>query len=163
MSTTAVRLLFVSGTLAVLSACTSPPHPPAVTSSVPVEPACERQSDSRLVGNWYMTRKLSGVAGDMQTLLTLQADGKMRQQTRVKSGRNIRSELRETGCWSSADGRLTTRVTRSNGELVDVDDPIYRSIYRVEKIDARRMTLREDKPGTRSVTGERKPDSYRLP
>lgn len=110
-----------------------------------------------------MTRKLSGVAGEMQTLLTLQADGRMRQQTRVKSGRNIRSELRETGCWSSASGRLTTRVTRSNGELVDVDDPIYRSIYRVEKIDARRMTLREDKPGARPVTGERKPDSYRLP
>ena len=160
MSITAVRLLFVSGTLAVLSACTSPTQPDAVKPSVPVEPICERQSDSRLVGNWYMTRKLSGVAGEMQTL---QADGKMRQQTRVKSGRNIRSELRETGCWSSADGRLTTRVTRSNGELVDVDDPIYRTIYRVEKIDARRLTLREDKPSARPFTGERKPDSYRLP
>ena len=163
MSTTAVRLLFVSGTLVLLSACTTPTPPPAANSPGPVEPVCERQADTRLVGNWYMSRKLSGVAGELQTLLTLQADGKMRQQTRVKSGRNIRSELRETGCWSLADGKLTTRVTRSNGELVDVDDPIYRSIYRVEKVDTRRLTIREDKPGSRPVTAERKTDQYRLP
>ena len=163
MSIPAVRLLFVGGILAVLSGCTATSQPPVATAAAPAEPACERQSESRLVGNWYLSRKLSGVAGEMQTLLTLQADGKMRQQTRVKSGRNIRSELRETGCWSSADGRLTTRVTRSNGELVDIDDPIYHSIYRVEKIDARRLTIREDKPGARPVTGERKPDQYRLP
>ena len=163
MSIPAVRLLFVGGILGVLSACTSTPQPPAATPVAPVEPACERQHESRLVGNWYMSRKLSGVAGEMQTLLTLQADGKMRQQTRVKSGRNIRSELRETGCWSSAEGKLTTHVTRSNGELVDVGDPIYRTIYRVDKVDARRLTIREDKPGSRPVTGERKPDQYRLP
>lgn len=163
MSFPAVRLLFLSGIVAALSACTTPPSPPPAAPTAPVEPVCERQTDTRLVGNWYLSRKLSGVAGEMQTLMTLQADGKMRQQTRVKSGRSIRSELRETGCWSIADGRLTTRVTRSNGELVDVDDPIYRTIYRVEKVDARRLTIRDEKPGSRPMTAERKSDQYRLP
>ncbi len=163
MSFPAVRLLFVSGFLAVLTACTSTPPSKPVVVDVPLEPVCDRQSDTRLAGNWYLTRKLSGVAGEMQTLLTLHPDGKMRQQTRVKSGRHIRSELRETGCWSMSDGKLTTRVIRSNGELVDFNDPIYRTLYRVEKVDARRLTIREDKAGSRSVTAERKPDQYRLP
>jgi hypothetical protein len=163
MSFPAVRLLFVSGVLAVLSSCTSTPPSKPPVPDVPQEPVCERSSDTRLVGNWYLTRKLSGVVGEMQTLLSLQADGKMRQQTRVKSGRNIRSELRETGCWSMADGKLTTRVTRSNGELVDFNDSIYRTTYIVEKVDSRRLTIREDKPNSRPVSAERKPDQYRLP
>lgn len=158
-----VRLLLGCGALAALFACTSNPPSKPTIPDVPQEPACERPTDTALVGNWYLARKLGGVAGEMQTLLTLHVDGKMRQQTRVKSGRNIRSELRETGCWSAADGKLTTRVIRSNGELVDFDDPIYRTTYRVEKVDARRLTIREDRSGARSVTGERKPDQYRLP
>ncbi len=158
-----VRLLFALGILAVLSACSSTPPAKPPIPDVPQEPACQRATNTALAGNWYLTRKLGGVAGEMQTLLTLYADGKLRQQTRVKSGRHIRSELRETGCWTSSDGTLTTQVTRSNGELVDFNDTIYRTTYRVEKVDARRLTIREDKPGARSVTGERKPDQYRLP
>jgi len=117
---------------------------------------------STLVGVWYVIRKQAGVAGEIQTLLTLSEDGKMRQQIRVKQGRNIRSELRETGCWEAPAGKLVLRVSRSNGEKIDYRDPIYTMTYIIERSDTRRVVCREDKPDSRSLTGQRVQDSFRL-
>lgn len=119
-------------------------------------------SGQSLAGVWYVVRKQEGVAGEVQTLLTLSADGKMRQQIRVKQGRNIRSELRETGCWEAPQGKLLLRISRSNGEKIDYRDPMYTLTYLIERADARRVVFREDKPDSRPVTGQRVQDSFRL-
>jgi len=115
-----------------------------------------------LTGVWYVVRKQAGVAGEVQTLLTLSADGKMRQQIRVKQGRNIRSELRETGCWEAPQGKLVLRISRSNGEKIDYRDPMYTLTYLIERTETRRVVFREDKPDSRPVTGQRVQDSFRL-
>lgn len=86
----------------------------------------------------------------------------MRQQIRVKQGRNIRSELRETGCWEAPQGKLVLRISRSNGEMVDYRDPMYTLTYVIERSDARRVVFREDKPESRPATGQRVQDSFRL-
>ncbi len=128
-----------------------------------VEPSCKAATAGNLlIGNWYVVTKQSGVAGEIQTLLTLSPDGKFRQQTRVKQGRNIRSELRETGCWESASGQLVTRVSRSNGELVDFNDAIYTATYVVEKVDGNRLMYRENRPNSRSNFAKKVQDSFRL-
>lgn len=115
-----------------------------------------------LTGVWYVVRKQAGVAGEVQTLLALSADGKMRQQIRVKQGRNIRSELRETGCWEAPQGKLVLKIDRSNGEKVDYRDPMYTLTYLIERSDKRRVVFREDKPDSKPVTGQRVQDSFRL-
>jgi len=127
------------------------------------EPVCSAPPAGHvLTGVWYVVRKQAGVAGEVQTLLTLSADGKMRQQIRVKQGRNIRSELRETGCWEAPQGKLVLRISRSNGEMVDYRDPMYTLTYVIERSDARRVVFREDKPESRPATGQRVQDSFRL-
>ena len=127
------------------------------------EPTCTAPGAGHtLTGVWYVVRKQQGVAGEIQTLLTLSADGKMRQQIRVKQGRNIRSELRETGCWEAPLGKLVLRISRSNGEMVDYRDPMYTLAYLIERNDSRRVVFREDKPGSKTITGQRVQDSFRL-
>jgi hypothetical protein len=127
------------------------------------EPVCVAPSaEQSLTGVWYVVRKQADVAGEVQTLLTLTADGKMRQQIRVKQGRNIRSELRETGCWEAPQGKLVLRISRSNGEMVDYRDPMYTLTYLIERNDSRRVVFREDKPGSKPMTGQRVQDSFRL-
>jgi hypothetical protein len=127
------------------------------------EPVCVAPAAGQtLTGVWYVVRKQADVAGEVQTLLTLTADGKMRQQIRVKQGRNIRSELRETGCWEAPQGKLVLRINRSNGEMVDYRDPMYTLTYLIERNDARRVVFREDKPGSKPMTGQRVQDSFRL-
>ncbi len=127
------------------------------------EPVCIAPSaEQSLTGAWYVVRKQADVAGEVQTLLTLTADGKMRQQIRVKQGRNIRSELRETGCWEAPQGKLVLRISRSNGEMVDYRDPMYTLTYLIERNDSRRVVFREDKPGSKPMTGQRVQDSFRL-
>jgi hypothetical protein len=127
------------------------------------EPVCiAAPAGNQLVGAWYILRKQTGVVGEIQTLLTLSPDGKMTQQTRVKQGRNIRSELREAGCWDAPSGKLVLRTHRSNGELVDYRDPIYVSTYIVERNDAKRAVLREDKPESRPMTAQKVHASFRL-
>lgn len=127
------------------------------------EPTCMApDAGHTLTGVWYVVRKQPGVAGEVQTLLTLTADGKMRMQIRVKQGRNIRSELRETGCWEATPGKLVLKINRSNGEMVDYRDPIYTLAYLIERNDARRVVFREDKPNSKPMTGQRVQDSFRL-
>lgn len=127
------------------------------------EPVCVvPPKNQALIGVWYVVSKQAGVAGEMQTLLTLSDDGKVRQQMRVKQGRNIRSELRETGCWETTAGKLVLRINRSNGERIDYRDPIYTTTYVVERSDPQRIVFREDKPGSRPMTAQRVQNSFRL-
>ena len=149
-----------------LSACGIPRPDNSQIKPAPadaVEPVCKAVANGNaLVGNWYVVTKQAGVAGEIQNLLTLSADGKFRQQTRVKQGRNIRSELRETGCWESANGQLVTRVTRSNGELVDFNDAIYTTTYIIEKVDANRLMYRDSRPNSKSNFAKKVQDSFRM-
>ena len=127
------------------------------------EPVCiAPPAGTMLVGAWYILRKQTGVVGEIQTLLTLSPDGKMTHQTRVKQGRNIRSELREAGCWDAPAGKLVLRTQRSNGELVDYRDPIYVSTYLIDRNDAKRAVFREDKADSRPMTAQKVHASFRL-
>ncbi len=161
-----MRRWSVFGAVVLLSACGTPRPDDAPLIPAPVgavEPACVTPASGNLmVGSWYLVRKQAGVAGEIQTLLVLGADGKMRQTTRVKQGRNIRSELRETGCWVFTSDVLVTHVSRSNGELVDFKDPIYSARYVVEKVDATRLVYREDRPGTKPVMAKKMPAGFQL-
>ena len=152
--------------IGLLTACGLPRHKDAPVIQAPagaVEPACAPiNAANPLIGSWYLVSKQAGIAGEMQTLLTLSADGKLKQQTRVKQGRNIRSELRETGCWEAPAGKFITRVSRSNGELIDFKDPIYSTTYVVEKVDANRLTYRLDRPDSKPSFAKKVQDSFRL-
>jgi hypothetical protein len=161
-----VRAVLLCATFGLLTACGLPRHKDSPVIAPPtgaVEPACvPLNAGNPLIGTWYLVSKQAGVAGEMQTLLTLSADGKLKQQTRVKQGRNIRSELRETGCWEAPAGKLITRVSRSNGELIDFKDPIYSTTYVVEKVDANRLTYRLDRPDSKPAFAKKVQDSFRL-
>ena len=161
-----VRASTVFALVGLLTACGLPRHQDSPVIQAPagaIEPTCSPQNAaSPLIGSWYLVSKQAGVAGEMQTLLTLSADGKLKQQTRVKQGRNIRSELRETGCWEAPAGKLITRVSRSNGELIDFNDPIYLTTYIVEKVDTNRLTYRLDRAGSKPSFAKKVQDSFRL-
>ena len=152
--------------VSVLAGCGAPRPPDAPLVPAPVgavEPTCVPvAADNLMVGNWYIVRKQAGVAGEIQSLLTLEADGRMRQTTRVKQGRNIRSELRESGCWQGEPGKLVTKVSRSNGELIDFNDPIYTAVYLVDKVDTTRLLYREDRPGSKVTLAKRMPAGFKL-
>ena len=156
----------VFGAVVLLSACGTPRPADAPLIPAPigaVEPSCVAPASGNLmVGSWYLVRKQAGVAGEIQTLLVLGVDGKMRQTTRVKQGRNIRSELRETGCWEASPTSLVTHVSRSNGELVDFQDPIYTARYVVEKVDTTRLLYREDRAGSKPVMAKKMPAGFQL-
>ena len=161
-----VRVGAVFALIGLLSACGLPRHQDAPVILAPagaVEPVCvPLNAANPLIGSWYLVSKQAGVAGEMQTLLTLSADGKLKQQTRVKQGRNIRSELRETGCWEAPAGKLITKVNRSNGELIDFNDPIYLTSYIVEKVDANRLIYRQDRSDSKPAFAKKVQDSFRL-
>ncbi len=98
----------------------------------------------------------------MQSLIVLSADGTMSYESLLKIGRKTRPALRETGCWSVADGVYTMRTTKSAGEPVDPTDPIYLNRYRVEKVEQSKLSLRELKSGGMLLTARRMPAGYRL-
>ena len=166
MSSLYLRMAGAFGVALILAGCAAkarrhhggqargPPKPPAC---VPVK------SGDPMVGTWYSSSKPRGVSGDFQSLTVLRADGTMAYETQLKIGRKTRPALRESGCWTVADGVYTMRTTVSNGEIVDFDDPIYLNRYRVEKVEQAKLTLRELKSGGQVVTARRMPQGYRLP
>lgn len=144
-----------------------PAQPAVKPSAAPAAPAvmaCKPAgTDSRLVGVWQSNTRPRGVAGEFTALISLAADGTMGYTTQLKIGKRIRPGLRESGCWQFADGVLAIQTTKSNGELVDVADPIYQNSYRVEKIESNRLSLREMRTGGQVITARRMPAGYRLP
>lgn len=152
----------------VLGACTARQQvsaPPAsATSDAPRSVVCaSAPADSPLVGTWYSSSTPRGLAGTMQTVTVLGADGRMHYESQVKIGKRTRPGLRESGCWSYADGVYMMQTTTSNGEPVDGDDPIYINRLRVESVDRARLVLRDVKPGGHRITAKRMPQGYRLP
>jgi len=95
--------------------------------------------------------------------MVLQQDGTMRLINRVANGRDIRAELRESGCWEASGDILVTRVTHSNGEPVAGDEAIYRNQYRIEKADGRQLVYRELRAGGPRLAAKRMQDGWRLP
>jgi hypothetical protein len=148
----------------VLAGCASKQPTLIVEAPDPAPLACvPPQAGSPLVGIWLAVSRPKGVAGDYQTLTVLQPDGHMSYETQLRVGRKIRPALREAGCWSVADGIYTMQTIVSNGEKVDLSDPIYLNRYRIEKIDKARLTLRDLKQGGQVVVAQRMPSGYRLP
>ena len=153
------------GVALILAGCAAG-KPAAITEAKPEDrpsrrPACP----SRAVIRWSapgIRVPPRGVSGDFQSLTVLRADGTMAYETQLKIGRKTRPALRESGCWTVADGVYTMRTTVSNGEIVDFDDPIYLNRYRVEKVEQAKLTLRELKSGGHR---DRPPHAagYRLP
>ncbi|MBV7484328.1 hypothetical protein [Bordetella sp. BOR01] len=135
----------------------APAAPPPPVACAPADPG------SRLVGTWQSNTRPRGVAGDFRALIVLSADGSMHYDTQLKIGKRIRPGLRESGCWKQADGIVVLQTTKSNGELVDTDDPIYQNRYRIEKADAARLALRELRSGGQVIAARRMPTGYRLP
>jgi hypothetical protein len=149
----------------LMTGCATQVEPTVVVAAPPtgpVEPVCTPQTTTSMIGQWYVVRKITGVVGEIQTLISLSADGKLKQQTRVKQGRNIRSELRETGCWEFAQSILRTRVIRSNGELVDFEDPIYQVNYQVDTVDQMKLVFREQRSNSKPMTARKMPSGFQL-
>lgn len=156
--------------LAVLAGCSARPggtKPPAAQAGAQAQASqvvtCQPQAGSPLIGNWYAVSTPKGVSGHLQTLTRLRADGTMGYETQLKIGKKMRPALRETGCWTFADGIYTLQTLKSNGDEVDATDPIYKNTYRVEKVDAARMVIREVQKGGQSITAKKMPDGYRMP
>lgn len=158
------------GAVFILAACAGKPGAPKVPPGVSATPstaasvvACTPQPNNPLIGNWYATSTPKGVSGQFQTLTKLHADGTMGFETQLKIGKRLRPALRETGCWSFADGIFTQQTLRSNGDEVDANDPIYRNRYRIERLEATRFIMREMVAGSQAVTAKKMPDGYRMP
>lgn len=84
-------------------------------------------------------------------------------ESQLKIGKKMRPALRESGCWTFADGIYTLQTLKSYGDDVDSSDPIYKNTYRVEKVDAQRLVLREMRQGGQVITARKMPDGYRMP
>lgn len=154
----------------LLAGCAGQKPPVKVADPAPPQPqppqriVCSpTEAGNPLVGTWYSVSHQKGYAGDFQTLTVLSPDGTMSYETQLKVGRKTRPALRETGCWSVADGIYTMQTTASNGEDVDPADPIYTNRYRVEKVEGGRLVLREMKNGGQLIMAQRKQPGYRLP
>ena len=160
------RSVMVTGAALTLAGCVTrkaPVEQVSVESEKPRPVACSpAAAGSPLVGTWLSNTRPRGVAGDFRALIVLAPDGNMTYETQLKVGKRIRPGLREAGCWQVADGVMTLQTVKSNGELIDADDPIYQNRYRVEKTEPARLTLRELRSGGQSVTARRMQPGYRL-
>ncbi|MNU38100.1 hypothetical protein D3C71_267620 [compost metagenome] len=166
MSSVYLRSASIACAILILAGCAAR-KPATITEAQPAEPpkpvACEpAKAGDPMIGTWLSNSRPRDVSGDLQSLIVLSADGTMAYETLLKIGRKTRPALRETGCWSVADGVYTMRTTKSAGEPVDANDPIYLNRYRVEKVERSKLTLRELKNGGFVLTARRMPTGYRL-
>lgn len=156
--------LVLAGCAAKKSPAPKQAEAPAAVAAAPEPVRCvPARGDDPMVGTWFSVSRPRGFAGDFQALTVLSADGTMRYETQIKVGRKTRPALRETGCWTVADGVYTMQTTQSNGEAVDPGDPIYVNRYRVEKVDRGQLRLRELRNNGQVLTAKRMQPGYRLP
>ena len=167
MSSVYLRSAGIACAVLILAGCAAR-KPATISEAQPAEPpkpvACvPAKAGDPMIGTWLSNSRPRDVSGDLQSLLVLSADGTMAYESLLKIGRKTRPALRETGCWSVADGIYTMQTTKSAGELVDANDPIYLNRYRVEKLEKAKLTMRELKNGGLVMTARRMPAGYRLP
>ena len=144
----------------ILAGCASKaplPAPPA--KSVGVQCQAVSAGDP-LVGTWLSIRKEKGIVGEMRTLFILKPDGQMSYVEQLKRGRQPPQELTESGCWSHNTQTLGLRTTKSNGEPVDLNDPIYKNRYAITSQAGTTLAL---KGSDGAIRARRMPDGYRLP
>lgn len=153
-----VPFLSIAAT-ALLVGCASKAPPPAPVKAASVVCKAAPANDP-LVGVWLSVRKEKGVVGEMRTLLTLRSDGTMAYVEQLKRGRQPPQGLAESGCWSRASQTLVVRSTQSNGEAVNLNDPIYINRYTIVSQRGKALVLR-GADGT--LDARRMPDGYRLP
>ena len=166
MSSVFLRSAGIACTILILAGCAAR-KPATITEAQPAEPpkpvACQpAKAGDPMIGTWLSNSRPRDVSGDMQSLIVLSADGTMSYESLLKIGRKTRPALRETGCWSVADGIYTMRTTKSAGEPVDANDPIYLNRYRIEKVEQSKLAMRELKSGGILLTARRMPAGYRL-
>src|SRR5690606_18227913 len=71
----------------VVASCAVPPEAPKVEAG---PPACTAaQPGDGLVGNWLAVRKQKGVAGELRTLFTLNADRSEEHTSELQSRENL--------------------------------------------------------------------------
>lgn len=156
-----IGVVVLSGVLAACS--TLPASTPATTTAVAkVAQGCEPvAADDYLVGNWLSKRTQKGVAGELRTLFTLQADGRMQYTEQLKRARQPSQGLSESGCWWRDGDQLVLQTLESNGVSVDADDPIYTNSYSISHSSADKLRLRSAEGVLYST--ERTSPGYRLP
>lgn len=145
--------LFASAMLAGCAVSTAP--------QLQVDTSCKpAAANDSLVGNWLSVRKQSGVAGELHTLFTLNADGTMAYSERLKRGRQPSQGLSETGCWERDGQGIKLRTLTSNGSDVDLHDPIYVNRYQITAFSGTTLDL-----GFQGATlrARKMPPDYRLP
>jgi hypothetical protein len=166
MSSAFSRFAGVACAAFILAGCatknqTSPSAPQPAPPPKPV--ACAPSAGAEaLQGTWYSVSTPRGVGGMQQTLLVLAPDGKMRYQTQLKIRNKARPGLEETGCWTFTNGLYTMQTTESNGDPVDLSDPIYTNRYRVETVNTTTLVLRDMRPGGEVLKARKMPQGYGL-
>ena len=154
--------LLLSGLAAAvfLAGCAAPVSaPPTPVAQVPKCMAAA--AGEPLVGNWLSVRKQKGVAGELRTLYTLNADGAMAYTEQLKRGKNPSQGLDEGGCWRRDRQTLVLQTLESNGAAVNLDDPIYTNRYTIVSASANALTLKAADGAT--ITARRMSPGYRLP
>lgn len=150
------RLAVILATGAVLAGC-AVSTAPQQEQDTRCKPAA---ANDNLVGNWLSVRKQSGVAGELHTMFTLNADGTMAYAERLKRGRQPSQGLSETGCWERDGQGIKLRTLESNGSPVDLQDPIYVNRYQVKSLSGSRLQLLFQGA---TLDARKMPPDYRLP
>lgn len=146
----------------VLAACSSLTPPPPAKDKAKAPQICEpAAADDALIGNWLNKRTQKGVAGELRTLFTLQADGRMLYTEQLKRPRQPSQGLSESGCWWRENDQLILKTLESNGLPVDDTDPIYTNAYIISHHNTDKLKLKSNE-GV-SYDTERTSPGYRLP
>lgn len=154
--------LLWAGVAAIVTGCAVPVPPAQPESHAQVRPACTPvEPVDPLLGNWLSVHSQKGVAGELRTLFTLQADGSMAYTEQLKRPGKPSQGLSETGCWQREGQVLVMRTYESNGSVVDLDDPIYINRYQI--ISSKDNMLRLKSPDGLSITAKQMSPGYRLP
>jgi len=141
----------------LVAGCTTAPVPPPTAGQT----SCAApQAGDALAGSWLSVLKQKGVAGELHVLFELRPDGGMGYSEQLKRGRQPPRLLSETGCWQS-DGRvLTLRTLTSNGEPVEIADPIYTNQYTIVAQTGKALSLRGPDG---ALQARLMPPGYKLP
>ncbi|HLS16980.1 MAG TPA: hypothetical protein VK049_03990 [Paenalcaligenes sp.] len=160
------RLMTLGATLGMgllITACSMPVQEKQdATAQTAIPDECTAPAaDAPAVGNWLNKRKEKGVTGELRTLFTLKADGSMLFTEQLKRPKQPSQGINESGCWHLDGDHIVLQTHKSNGMVVDIDDPIYTNRYRIVSVDEDELLL-ESEAGQQYATQRTSP-GYRLP